>query len=305
MSFKLKYGGVIVPMVSPLDPEGNADTESVAQLVEHLVAEGAKPFVLGTTGEAPSLPSVTRLEIVKAASATINNRTLLYAGISNNCFEDSLIDAERFYKLGANVLVSTPPAYYSLNDSSLIKYFEDLADKLPLPLMLYNMPSTTKISIPISVINVLSQHPNIIGIKDSEQDEERVLKIIEMYKKRNDFVFLSGWAASSYKTLGAGAEGIVPSAGNLIPSWYVELFTAVKTGNKGKAESLQKQTDKVSLLYQKGKSLAESLAALKLLLSLKGLCDPYVAPPLYTMDEQEEKKYLREMKIELKKMKIL
>lgn len=300
-----KYGGVIVPMVSPLSAEGTVDTACLGRLIDHLVDNGAKPFLLGTTGEAPSLSMEVRRSMVASAVRQLRKRELLFVGISNTCFKDSLEDATYFEEAGADVLVATPPAYYPLNDEGLLRYFEELADALPLPLMLYNMPATTKISIPLAVVEQLSKHPNIVGLKDSERDEQRVLSAIEYWRERDDFVFVSGWAASSLWALQAGADGIVPSTGNLTPDLYVALYNAALRGDSAEAQRFQEQTDALSLLYQKDKVLSQSLPALKLLLQLKDLCRAHVAPPLYRMSPEEEQNYLQEMKKELEKREVL
>lgn len=292
-------------MVSPLTDAGDAEEEGVFRLIESFVKHNVKPFVLGTTGEAPSLPAKVRRTLVKYAAESLKDRDLLYAGISNTCLYDSLEDADSFARAGAHVLVATPPAYYPLNEVALQKYFENLADALPLPLVLYNMPATTNISLPLTMVERLSQHPNIVGLKDSERDEDRIRKASQMWRNNEDFVFLTGWAASSVWALEAGADGIVPSTGNLVPGWYQELFEAVKGGNFEKARLLQAQTDALSLLYQKNRNLSESLTALKLLLKIKGLCSAVVAPPFVRMKRTEEADFVARMKEDLIKMKVL
>lgn len=302
---RYEYGGVIVPMVSPLTSTGEADQEGISRLIEHFVAHKVKPFVLGTTGEAPSLSAKVRRNLVKYAAERLKDRDLLYAGISNTCLYDSLEDADCFAQAGAHVLVATPPAYYPLKEAALQKYFENLADALPLPLVLYNMPATTHVSMSLAMVERLSLHPNIVGLKDSERDEDRILKASQMWRNNDEFVFLTGWAASSAWALEAGAAGIVPSTGNLVPGWYQELFEAVKEVNLEKARELQAQTDALSLLYQKDRVLSESLTALKVLLHIKGLCGADVAPPFVRMPIQEEADYIGRMKQELTKMKVL
>jgi dihydrodipicolinate synthase/N-acetylneuraminate lyase len=300
-----RYGGVIVPMVSPLTNVGDADEAGVSRLIEHFVAHKVKPFVLGTTGEAPSLSVKVRHDLVKYAADCLKNRTVLFAGISNTCLRDSLADAESFAKSGAHVLVATPPAYYPLSEMALQSYFENLAEALPLPLVLYNMPATTHISIPLAIVERLSQHPNIVGLKDSERDEERIRKASKIWRDRSDFVFLTGWAASSVWALEDGAAGIVPSTGNLVPGWYHELLEAASGNDFERARELQTQTDALSLLYQKNRNLSESLVALKVLLHIKGLCGAEVSAPLVRMNQQEEAVYSAQMKKELIKMKVL
>jgi len=299
------YGGVVVPMVSPLTSDNKIDVESVVKLLKSFLSYGVKPFVLGTTGEAPSLSRELRRDLVEISANFINKKEILFAGISNTSFCDSLEDAQLFSELGADVLVATPPPYYPIKDKELINYFELLADSISLPLMIYNMPSTTNISIPMDVIEILSKHSNIIGLKDSERDVDRIKFASEKWKLSDDFVFLTGWAASSSWALEAGAGGIVPSTANLTPDLYQELFDFSQKNDFKKSEELQKLVDDISLLYQKDRILSESLPALKALLSLKDLCRLDVALPFMRMDKAEEEEYLSKMKIELKKLNVL
>lgn len=180
----------------------------------------------------------------------------------------------------------------------MISYFEIVANSVPLPLFIYNIPATVHQTIPLEVIEKLSHHPNIIGVKDSERNPERLENSLKLWKDRNDFLFLVGWAAMSAFGLENGASGIIPSTGNLCPELYKQMVDAIKSGNRKLADSLQEQTDRISALYQKDRNLSQSLAALKVLLSMKELCGTQVLPPLFKMTAEEEAEYRKEMKVE-------
>ncbi|MGF7140632.1 dihydrodipicolinate synthase family protein [Roseimarinus sediminis] len=291
-----KVRGVVVPMVTPLDAQHEIETDSVHQLVRHLLEAHTAPFVLGTTGEAPSLSLrlKTRLvsETVKAAAGCMP----VYAGISGNSLELSIDEGKRFADLGADFLVATPPGYYPLKSVQLLRYFEKLASSLPLPLILYNMPATTQCSLDVELIEKLSMHENIIGLKDSERSDERIVQLSGLFGGRNDFSLLIGWAARSVEALQAGYRGIVPSTANLIPEVYSQMVQAVANGHCTRAIKLQELTNQVGLLYQKGRILSESIPALKLLLSFKALCGPDVMPPMYRLEKDVEESIENEMK---------
>jgi 4-hydroxy-tetrahydrodipicolinate synthase len=179
-----------------------------------------------------------------------------------------------------DVVVATLPSYYGLTEKQMLKYFTTLANSISLPLFIYNIPATTHMSIPLTVIDELSKHKNIVGIKDSERSEERMLRSLELWKDRRDFHYILGWAAKSADALLNGADGLVPSTGNLYPEIYADMIKAFENGDKDKMYEMQKLSDEYGALYQANRTLGESLHALKLLMKEKGLCEEYVMPPL-------------------------
>ncbi|MDA3881209.1 MAG: dihydrodipicolinate synthase family protein [Prolixibacteraceae bacterium] len=302
-NIKNVVSGVVVPMISPFNNDYTIDTSAVERLVDRFVVSQVAPFVLGTTGEAPSMTTAQKKQLVKATVDAANGKCTVYAGISGNSLQTSIDEGKMFADLGADVLVATPPGYYPSNNVQLEKYFVQLADELPLPLVMYNMPATTQCSINVDLIETLSHHSNIAGLKDSERDESRIGELVSLFKKRNDFSLLIGWAAQSVKSLIAGYDGIVPSTGNIIPYAYYQLYKAAKNGNADRASELQQFTNEVSSWYQKGLILSESIPALKLLCSAKGLCGPVVLPPMYRPESQSEEKMLADFKVRIEKMK--
>jgi dihydrodipicolinate synthase/N-acetylneuraminate lyase len=178
------------------------------------------------------------------------------------------------------VLVATLPSYYALTEKQMLKYFTTLADSISLPLFIYNIPATTHMSIPLPLIAELSHHKNIVGLKDSERSVERMLEALKLWKDKTDFHYILGWAAKSADALLNGADGLVPSTGNLYPEVYEEMLKAFEQGDKEKVFAMQKLSDDYGALYQANRTLGESLHALKLLMKEKGLCDEYVMPPL-------------------------
>lgn len=293
------YKGVIVPMVTPLNDDYSIDRNSVERIINLFLESGSSPFIVGTTGEASSLSIDQKEILVKETVKHVAGKTLVYAGISGNCLSESVFAAKRFSDLGADVLVANLPSYYPLKESYTMRYCEQLAEACPRPLIIYNITSTTHYSIPLDLLEKLSYHPNIVGLKDSERDEERLNKAMAMWKERDDFAHLTGWAAMSSYALQNGSDGIVPSTGNFAPGMYARLYEAVINGNIDEAEHLQKITNELSALYQKGRNLSESLSALKVIMSVKGLCGTEMMPPVYRMESEEEQNFRKEIKKEI------
>lgn len=291
-----KYTGVVVPMISPFTAALEADSAAVSRIVKYLAKYDSHPFVLGTTGESASLDKQNRLKIVKAAAEAVQPNQTLYAGISNNCLADALEEAKQFADLGVNALVSTMPSYYPVDDAQVLNYFEQLANQVPLPLIIYNIPATTHLSIPLQVANQLSHHPNIVGFKDSEKGENRVREAIQLWKDRTDFCYLLGWALMSQEAMLLGADGIVPSTGNISPGVYQAIYLAGKAGDEVRAKAAQVKADEISSIYQKDKILSRSLPALKTMMSAYGLCEPAVLPPFLAVDAIESEQIINQLR---------
>lgn len=294
-----RFSGVVVPMITPFTTELTIDEGSVGRITNHLIAYGCHPFVLGTTGEAASVAKADRATLVRATVKANAGRKVVYAGISGNCFQEVVEEAHRFAELGADALVLTMPSYYPVDSEQIVNYFERLADAVPLPLILYNIPATTHLSLPLEVVDQLSHHPNILGFKDSEKGEERVMKSIELWKDRSDFSYLLGWALMSQRAILAGADGIVPSTGNLTPGLYQTLLEAGREGNSRLTALAQEKADRISEIYQKDKLLSRALPLLKVMLSVYGLSSTEVLLPLLKLDRATEKELTEELAREL------
>jgi dihydrodipicolinate synthase/N-acetylneuraminate lyase len=286
----LPHHGVIVPMVTPITPDGDLDEPAVRRIVDHMVAGGVHGvFVLGTTGENASVPAAMRERLVGTTVEHVGRRARVYAGISSNCLADSVAAAKACARLGVDAVVAHLPTYYALNAGEQCAYFGALADRINLPLVLYNIPPTTHMTIPVEIVENLSRHPNVVGIKDSGGDVAHLVALLErLGDARPDFTVLVGASALSAQGLALGADGIVPAQGNLIPALCRALFDRAVEGDRDRAEACQQQIDAFARLFVEGRSLAQSLGALKAMMGALDLCGPDVLPPLRPLPSEEQ-----------------
>ena len=289
-------------MVTPIHADYTIDEEAVVKIVDSFVVNDSAPFILGTTGEAASFAPFQKIELVKKTVAAVNGRTRVFAGISGTSLLESIEMAKTYRDLGADVMVTTLPYYYPITPSEMTRFFEQLADAIDCPVVLYNMPATVGEHIPLEVAERLSTHPNIVGMKDSERDIERIDESVRLWKNRTDFSFYLGWAAKSAHAVLNGADGIVPSTANFVPSLFKQLYQAASVGDTAEAHRLQQLTDKISLIYQKDKKLNHSLPALKVLMSELGLCKPHAMPPMYDTVQDEQIQLKAQIRLELTKL---
>lgn len=288
MYMNKKYRGVVVPMVTPVTKEGALDTDAVVRIIEFFAQAGVSPLLMGTTGEGNSVSQADGLLFVETAVKAARQRITIYAGLTGNCFSEQLRQAEAYTKAGADVIVATLPTYYALTPEQMENYYRHLADAITGPLMLYNILATTHMSIPVDVIRRLADHPNIVGLKDSERDLERMAQCIEIAKGREDFCYFCGWAAQSAHSLELGGDGIVPSTGNYVPEMFQQLYEAAIAGDMTTANRLQDETNEIAKIYQKDRTLGQSLTALKVMMQTKGLCEPWMLMPLTRLSAEEE-----------------
>lgn len=287
MKLTKEYSGIIVPMVTPLTAGFSLDEAAIEKLFELMYAHEADPFILGTTGESASLPLAVKKNYIRKASAIKKKGSKLYTGISATVLSESIGLAKYSFEHGADAVAATLPSYYQLSVSQMKNYFRQLADAIAAPLIIYNIPATTHMSIPVEIIDELSYHPNIVAVKDSERSDERLEQSLSLWKNRTDFSYLLGWAARSDKALLGGGDGLIPSTGNFIPEIYSKMLKAADEGNESVVKKMQQLSDDYGALYQKDKTLGESLWALKVLLQEKGIGEPVVMPPLTSLGKDE------------------
>ena len=287
-----KYSGVIVPMVTPLTQAYTIDGMAVERIIDQFVEAQVAPFLLGTTGESVSVTLEQKKALVRETVHHVDKRCLVYAGISGNCLEDSIEEGKTYADMGVDALVAHLPFYYPLSPEQMLKYYEQIAEKVPAPLFLYNNPITTKFSVPLEVIEKLSYHPNIVGVKDSERGLERLDTSVSLWADREDFAHLLGWAAQSAYAVEKGSDGIVPSTANITPKLYRDLYDAAIRGDASKALALQEVTNQISEIYQLNRNVSRSIPALKVMMEVKGLCKPFVLPPMYEMGATEKEQVI-------------
>jgi len=285
---KKQHKGIVVPMVTPFTSQGELDQAAIGRLVDFMIEGGVSGiFVLGTTGEAASMPLRMRCELVRTTVDCVKGRALVYAGIGNNCMSDSIEIASASLELGANALVAHLASYYSLNATEMFDYYALLAKRIKGPLVLYNIPATTRMSIPVETIARLSKLPQIVALKDSENDVNRMGHVVDALSNRSDFSLLMGSSSLAGKALLMGMDGAVPGFANLCPELCRDLYLAAKRKDFEAVERSQSHLNGVAKVLQQERTVGQAVAALKAAMNLQGLCEPTVLPPLTSMNHEQ------------------
>ncbi|MHC4461823.1 MAG: dihydrodipicolinate synthase family protein, partial [Planctomycetota bacterium] len=222
--------GIIPPMVTPLLDRDSLDADGLERLVEHILGGGVHGlFILGTTGEAPSLSYHLRYELIQRVCAQVKKRVPVLVGITDTSFVESVNIANKAKDAGAQAVVLAPPYYFPAGQAELLEYLKHLAPELPLPLLLYNMPSYTKLVFEPKTVRAAAAITGIVGIKESSGDMAYFRQLLSLLKRQPDFSLLIGQEELLAETVLAGAHGSVCGGANLVPRLYVDLYKAASS----------------------------------------------------------------------------
>ena len=278
-----QFQGIIPPMVTPLKKCNTLDRDGMVLLIDHILAGGVHGlFLLGTTGEAPSLSHRLRKEIIHRALDQIQERIPVLVGITDTSFDESINLAEYAAEKGASAVVLAPPYYFPASQLELLEYLEHLVPRLPIPLFLYNMPTHTKLFFKPATVKAASKIPGIIGLKDSSANMVYFHQLQQLFKNQDDFRLFVGTEELLGETLVLGGHGGVCGGANLIPELYVELYETSIEGGFEKMAILHERIMQISTtIYSVGKYKSSYLKGLKCSLALMGIYDDFMAEPFH------------------------
>ncbi|SDL30870.1 dihydrodipicolinate synthase family protein [Kriegella aquimaris] len=295
---KLPLKGIIPPMITPLLENKELDSKGLKLLIEHLIEGGVHGiFLLGTNGEGPSLDYRLRRQLIKEACKIVNHRILVLVGITDTSFNATVEMANYAKEMGADALVVAPPYYFPVTQHETIDYLKALIPTLPLPFLLYNIPSCTKVNLSVETVKK-GKEMGAIGIKDSSGDMSLLYALIDEFKDTPDFSIIAGAELFLSDTILNGGHGAVAGGANCFPKLFVDLYEASLSRDLNKIAFLRDQLLKIhKTIYNVGDSPTKSIQAIKCVLSLKGICQDYMAlplSPLNTTHRNEIKGYLEE-----------
>lgn len=286
-SASIPLKGIIPPLVTPLSDRDTLDVGSLERVIEHVIAGGVSGiFLLGTTGEGPSISVRLRRELIATACRLVRDRVPVMVGVTDTSYIESLDLASHADESGASSIVVAPPPYFPISQAELAAYMTTLAQESPLPILLYNMPSHCKVSFAVETVSQLMNVPRITGIKDSSAQMLYFQQLVQLGEHRPDFGIYMGPEELMAEGVMQGGHGGVCGGLNLAPELYVGLYRAAVAGDLRIVHKLQQQVLRLSnRLYQVGPPPSGYLAGLKCALSVVGLCKDVLAPPLRPLDE--------------------
>jgi 4-hydroxy-tetrahydrodipicolinate synthase len=289
MQLSQRLRGIVPPLVTPLKTLDELDVACLDRLIEHVVAGGVQGlFILGSTGEGPSLSYRLRREVIERTCRQTNGRVPVLVGVSDTAFVESLNVARWAAEAGADAVVAAPPYYLPGEQADLLQYFQRLASESPLPLVLYNMPSLTKVPIAAETVRRAMDHPRIIGLKDSSGSMGYLHQVMRLRGTRSDWPVLVGDEETLPYAIEAGASGGVHGGANVLPSLYTQLFAALTGGDRVRARQLHSLVIRFGELYRVGPpGVSACILGIKCALAVLGVCDDFLAEPLRRFEEPE------------------
>ena len=273
--------GIVPPMVTPLLGRDELDHYGLSRLVKHLLTGGVSGlFILGTTGEGPSLSYRLRYELIEKTCELVAGRVPVLVGITDTSLVEAVELAKFSQGAGAAAVVAAPPYYFPVEQPPLLTFLSRLADESPLPLFLYNMPSCVKASLAFETVEALARHANIVGLKDSSGDMAYFRRTLTLREARPDWTILMGPEHSMVESVLLGSDGGVTGGANLHPRLFVDLYEAASRRDQPVIDRLQAEVVSLGRLYNVGGSgMAAYLCGLKCALELADLCSGHLAEP--------------------------
>lgn len=289
MSLSTPFHGIIPPLITPLNADYSLDIPSLEKLLSHVIDGGVHGvFILGTTGESSSLSFAVKNQLIEATCKFVAGRIPILVGITDCSFQESLNLASLAKSAGADAVVAAPPFYMNIGQEELLNYYTRLADEVRLPLILYNMPSHTKIAIEHDTVIQLAKHPNIIGLKDSSGNGVYFQAVCNSLLGQPEFTLMVGPEEMLAETVLLGGHGAVAGGANLYPSLYVKLYEAARDRDFERIQSYQRIVMELSSrLYGYGSYKSSYLRGVKASCAFLGLSKGYLALPLYGFSESE------------------
>ena len=275
-------------MVTPFKTDGQIDFESLARIVENLIAGGVDHLcVLGTTAETPTLSATERLEVVKFVIKQVKGRIPMMVGCSSNCTAAVLEQIKDYQLDGIDAILSAVPFYNKPSQEGIYRHFAEIAKASAKPIVLYNVPGRTGVNMTAqTTLRIAREFRNVIGIKEASGNMEQVKEIIAGAPE--GFRVIIGDDSLAMEAIRNGASGVISVIGNAIPKRFGELVHATMQGNYAEAEQIQKQLAPLyGLLFKEG-----SPCGVKALMSDRGQLENVMRLPLVPVSDALTKEIL-------------
>ena len=289
--------GSLVALVTPLDQSGQVDFASLKNLIDWHITQGTNGIVsVGTTGESATLNINEHINVIDFTVRHVNKRLPVLAGTGANSTEEAIELSSESKLKGADYVLLVTPYYNKPNQKGLIAHYESIANKVDIKQLLYNVPSRTACDLLPESVDILSKHPNIIGIKEAVSDKSRVLELIRL-SKNNNFLIFSGDDPTFMSSMKLGFDGVISVAANIIPNSISKICELIKIKDYEEASSLN---DLYKHLYEL-LFVESNPIPVKWMMAKMGLIQNSIRLPLIDLD----KTYHDEVLSELNKLKLL
>jgi 4-hydroxy-tetrahydrodipicolinate synthase len=289
MTISHQLKGLGIALVTPFLSNGEVDYTSLEALVNHLIKSGVDYLVaLGTTSESPTLSDEEKNRIVRTIVQTNQNRVPVIVGMGGPSTIAILQQFKTFDFTGVSAILSVTPYYNKPTQSGLVEHYLALANKAPLPIILYNVGSRTGCNLEPETTLKLTEHHNIIGIKEASGVMNQIMYIVK--HKPKDFLVISGDDAITLPLMAIGIDGLISVVGNAFPAEVAQMIHLAIEGNFNEAQIIHhKLLDITQACFKEG-----SPAGVKTFLALQNRLEYYLRLPLVRVSK-EHQEYIKEL----------
>ncbi|MGO4864157.1 4-hydroxy-tetrahydrodipicolinate synthase [Ligilactobacillus ruminis] len=245
----LKNSHIMTAMVTPFDKDGNVDYELLKKLIDHLLSTGTDGILVsGTTGEGPTLTEEEKIELIEKTVEYVAGRVPVVAGTGSNNTKATIEYTNKVAKIdGVDAALVVVPYYNKPDQAGMIAHFTAVADNVALPIVMYNIPGRTGVTMEVKTIAELSKHQNIIGIKDCTG----IVNMAEIVANTpDDFLAFTGEDADALAARNVGAQGVISVASHLFGKEISQMYAANSKGdNEIAGELMRDLTPKMKALF--------------------------------------------------------
>jgi len=285
----MNLSGVYAALTTPYAPDGTVSLPNLKQNIQRYNATGLAGYaILGSTGESVLLSRAEAESILIAAKEAAGKDKQLLAGTGAESTAETIERTKRAAELGYRVALVKTPYYYKpvYKPEVFIAHYRRVADASPIPVVLYSVPQFTGISLEAPEVAALSEHPNIIGIKESSGDVQRVGQMVGAV--RPSFQLLTGGAGVLFPSLAVGAKGAILALASALPERCAELYEVTARGQFDHARELQ-----ASLLRASKLIVSElGIPGVKFVMDQRGYYGGLPRPPLLPLAETAKQRVL-------------
>ncbi|MEJ9210336.1 4-hydroxy-tetrahydrodipicolinate synthase [Bacillus smithii] len=281
----VSFGRISTAMVTPFDSKGNIDFRKTTQLVEYLIENGTDSLVVsGTTGESPTLTTEEKIALFQHVKKVANGRVPIIAGTGSYDTKASVELTKKAEEVGVDAILLVTPYYNKPNQEGLYQHYKTVAEATSLPIILYNVPGRTGVTLQPETVIRLSRIPNIVAVKEASGNLDAMAEIIA--NTDDDFALYSGDDALTLPVLAIGGNGVISVASHIVGNEMQEMITAFFDGDLSKAAKLHQKL----LPLMRGLFAAPSPVPVKTALQMKGMDPGPVRLPLVPLTEEERNK---------------
>ncbi|HHX2509445.1 TPA: 4-hydroxy-tetrahydrodipicolinate synthase [Neisseria subflava] len=277
--------GSLVALITPMNQDGSINYEQLHDLIDWHIENGTDGIVaVGTTGESATLPVEEHLAVIEATVKHVNKRIPVIAGTGANNTVEAIALSQAAEQAGADYTLSVVPYYNKPSQEGIYQHFKAIAEATSIPMVIYNVPGRTVVSMSNDTILRLAEIPNIVGVKEASGKIGSNIELINSVPE--GFAVLSGDDPTGLPFMLCGGHGVVTVAANVAPKLFADMCRAALEGDIATARRLNEQ-----LIPIYNTMFCEpSPAAPKWGLSLLGKCEPHVRLPLVALTEDGQAK---------------